>query len=289
MKKIISLILAALMLFVACAALAEAPEGYPEIPEGLDFGGQTVYFYDWWSNGERMADPDPDTAKLYEYRDWIQEQCNVTIVETALSDWAGNPTELANIVMNQDNSKLCLVMLASDFIGSAIANDLTMPWVIDMSAEKWTPTDLKFVTKNDKIMGVHTGKVEPRSCIFFNKRVLTEAGINPETLYDAQADGTWDWAMMEEMMKKVTRDTDNDGVNDVYGITGSGDDACIALVMSNGATFFDYDENGKLQPTVGSDAGLEALQTRIDWWNNYAAPQPEGSNWDWFKDYWKQG
>lgn len=292
MKKFLSLILAAMMVLACCnIAVAESPEGYPEIPEGLDFGGETVYIYDWWSSGERVADPDEETALLYEYRDWLEEQCNVKIVELALSDWAGNPEALTNMVMNKDNSKLCLVMLASDFCGSALANNLFMPWTIDLSAEKYqqSAADLDFMTKNGQVMGIHTGPIEPRSCIFFNKRVLEEAGINYETIYDAQADGTWTWEMLEDLMKKVQRDIDNDGVNDIYGITGSGDDFCIALVISNGASFFDFDENGKLVPTIGSDAGLEALQARVDLWNTYSAPQPEGSNWDWFKDFWKQG
>ena len=39
MKKIMALVLAAMMLLVCCSALAEAPEGYPEINEGTDLLG----------------------------------------------------------------------------------------------------------------------------------------------------------------------------------------------------------------------------------------------------------
>lgn len=291
MKKFLSLILAAVMLLSCVAALAEAPEGYPEIPEGLDFGGETVYIYDWWSNGKRSENPDEETALLYEYRDWLEEQCNVKIVEDSLGDWGTILPNLTNMVMNNDSSKLCLVMLPSDNVASAMNNGLWAPWTIDLSAEKYqeSAADLAFMTKNGKVYGVHTGAIEPRSCIYFNKRVLEEAGINFNDIYDAQKDGTWTWEMFEEMLKKVQRDIDNDGVIDIYGMTGSGDDFCIGLVISNGAAFFSRDENGKLYPSIGSDAGIEALQARIDLWDNYAAPQPADSNWDWFKDFWKQG
>ena len=40
---------------------------------------------------------------------------------------------------------------------------------------------------------------------------------------------------------------------------------------------------------ANSQAALDALQMRKTMWENYGAPQPEGSNWDWFKDFWKQG
>ena len=296
MKKIMALVLAALMLLGCCsfAAAEEVPEGYPAIIEGLDFGGATVYIYDWWSNDDenhsaRTAEPDEETQLLYDYRDWLEATYNVKIVETALSDWAGNPSELANMVMNHDNSKLCLVAVASDFAGTPLANDLYMPWTIDLSAEKWNKADLDFMTKDGKVYGVHAGPTEPRSCVFFNKRVLSEAGVDPESIYDAQADGTWTWDKMIEIMDKVQRDLDNDGVYDIYGMVGSGDELAIGLMFSNNAAFFDYDENGKLAITANSQPALDALQMRKTMAENYMAPQPEGSNWDWFKDYWKQG
>ena len=46
MKKLVALLMAVLMLLASVAALAEAPEGYPEVVPGIDFGGQTIYIYD---------------------------------------------------------------------------------------------------------------------------------------------------------------------------------------------------------------------------------------------------
>ena len=294
MKKIMALILAAMMLLACCSALAEVPEGYPEIIEGLDFGGATIYIYDWWSSDDenhsaRTSEPDEETALLYAYRDWLEETYNCKIVETALSDWAGNPAELANMVMNGDNSKLCLVAVASDFAGTPLANDLYMPWQIDLSGDKWNHADIDFMTKGGVAYGVHAGKTEPRSCVYFNKRVLKEAGIDPESIYDAQQDGTWTWDMMLDIMEQVQRDTDNDGIFDVYGMVGSGDELAIGLMFSNNASFFDYNDEGKLVIAANSQEALDALQMRKTMAENYMAPQPEGSNWDWFKDYWKQG
>ena len=289
MKKIVALVLAAMMLIACCAALAETPEGYPDVIEGLDFGGATVYLYDWWSSGDRDPDPDEELANTYAYRDWLEATYNVKIVEKALSDWAGNPTELANRVMNKDNSELCLIAVASDFAGNAFANNLYMPWTIDLSNEKWNTIASEFSNFGGVTYGVSLGKNEPRSCIFFNKRVLEEAGIDYNTIYDAQQNGTWTWDMLSELLDKVQRDVDNDGVIDVYGITGSRDDYTIGLMYANNATFFDTDAEGKLVPTMGSDNALEALQFNIDTWGKYSAPQPEGSNWDWFKTFWKEG
>ncbi|MBQ6233973.1 MAG: hypothetical protein IJJ80_10770 [Clostridia bacterium] len=295
MKKFLALVLVAMMLLPCIGAMAqEVPEGYPEIIEGLDFGGATIWIYDWWSSDDenhsaRTAEPDEETAALYAYRDWLEKTYNCKIVEAALSDWAGNPTELQNMVMNGDNSKLCIIAVACDFAHGPLTNDLYMPWQIDLSAEKWNKADIDFMTRNGKVYGVHAGKTEPRSCIYFNKRVLSDANIDPESIYDAQANGTWTWDMMLDIMQKVQRDLDNDGINDIYGMVGSGDELAIGLMFSNNASFFDYNEQGKLAITADSQAALDALQMRKTMGENYMAPQPEGSNWDWFKDYWKKG
>jgi hypothetical protein len=300
MKKIMALVLAAMMLLGMTGAVAEVPEGYPEVIEGLDFGGRTVYIYDWWSNDDaehstRDKEPDAETQALYDYRDWLEETYNVKIVETALSDWGGNPTELTNINMNGglngkgDDGDWCIIAIAADFAASPLANDLYMPWQIDVSGEKWNKITNSFMTKDGKVYGVHVGKTEPRSCLFFNKRVLKEAGVEWETIYDMQKDGTWTWDAWKEIMSKVQRDKDNDGIIDIYGLTGSGDDLATALVFANGAKFFDKDENGRLSIAVNQQAALDALTERVAIWNEFAAPQPEGSNWDWFKAFWEQG
>ena len=58
MKKLFTLLLAALMLITSVAALAEAPEGYPEVKEGIDFGGAEIFVYDYWSaSADRKEDP----------------------------------------------------------------------------------------------------------------------------------------------------------------------------------------------------------------------------------------
>ena len=92
MKKIISLVLAAMLLLGCCsfAAAEEVPEGYPAIIEGLDFDGADVYIYDWWSDDTRNDNPSEDQQLQYDYQDWLMETYNVKVHQIALSDWAGH-------------------------------------------------------------------------------------------------------------------------------------------------------------------------------------------------------
>ena len=52
----------------------------------------------------------------------------------------------------------------------------------------------------------------------FNKELTEAAGYPADTLFQAVRDGKWDYAMMLEVARKITKDTDADGNFDIYGI-----------------------------------------------------------------------
>ena len=299
MKKIIALVLAAMMLLGCCsfAAAEELPEGYPEIIEGLDMGGKTVYIYDWWSRDDaehstREADPDEDTQKLYEYRDWLEKTYNVTIVNCAWEKggWQESPQELANIVNDGKADDLCLIIIDPNFAGGPLANGLVEEWTIDLTGPQWLSSVSEFMTKDVKVYGVLAASEEPREEIFFNKKVLEDAGIDYNEIYDLAANKEWTWAKFEEYMEKVQQDKDNDGINDIWALTGNGDRLLRGCVYGNGATFFG-DVDGKLAITADSDACLKGITQRQNW--DRFMPQkadfaPDGE-WNWFEGFWKQG
>lgn len=292
MKKLLALVLAALMLLACTAALAEEAE-YPEVVEGIDFGGKTIYIYDYWTaSDERKTDPTEEEQAQYDYRDWIMATYNCEIHQIAKGDWGSNVTELTNFCTAPDDT-LCLYILPPDFVGGPMGNDLLASWsgcdLIDLSDEQWNAGDVNFMTKGGNVYGVATGHSEPRQCLYFNKRVLEEAGIDWNTIYDMQADGTWTWEAFETMLKQIQKDTDNDGVIDIYGMTGSNVDMYRVAVFGNGGSFFGFNDAGELTITAGSDETLEALAWSKDIWNTYGYQQPADGSWDYYKEAWKQG
>ena len=292
MKKLFALLLAVMMLLSA-TALAEAPEGYPEVKEGIDFGGAEIFVYDYWTgSADRKEDPNEEEQAQYDYRDWIMETYNCKITQIQKGDWETNVQELINFCTAPDGT-LCLYILPPDFVGQPMANDLFESWsdtdLIDLTAEKWNTSTSNFMTKGGKVYGVATGNSEPRQCLYFNKRVLEEAGIAWETIYDMQAEGTWTWEAFEEMLKQINKDTDNDGILDIYGMTGNNSDFYMMGVVSNGGEFFRFNDAGELEIAVNSDEALEGLAWTKDIWANYAYQQPADGSWDYFKEAWKQG
>lgn len=287
MKKLVALLLAVMML--SAMALAEAPEGYPAVVEGIDFGGATVTIYDYWSgDGARAAEPTEEQQAQYDYRDWLMETYNVVIEQKQGGDWNTCAEEMINFVSAPDGSYRAYIIEPGK-VGSLVANGVAAPVKYDFSAEKWNQATINAWSIGGQAYGVSTGASEPRGCVYFNKRILADAGINYEEIYDMQANGTWTWAAWEELLKKTTLDTDNDGIIDIYGVSGSGDDMYVLATFGNGGSFFDFDAEGKLQPTMNSEATVEALNWGKTIQANYWMHTPEGANWDWYKEAWKAG
>lgn len=296
MKKLIALVLTAALLLSCCAALAEAPEGYPEVIEGLNFGGRDVYFLDYWTGTEWYEDTKEKTDQeqaQYDYRMWLQDTYNVKIHNKAISDWGGNPTELINFAAAPDGS-LRVFIIEPGSVVNMINKGIVHSWSnlgVDLTAEKWNKADLEWASKGGEVYGVYAGKTEPRQMLYFNKRILTEAGIDYETeLYKAVEDGTWTWDKFEEMLKKITKDVDNDGTIDLWGMNGDHNDLCYMSVFTNGAKFFDFDEDGKLQPVMEKDGkALEGLNWAYDIFHKYWHQPADGAVWNWFVDDFKAG
>ena len=276
-----------------------APTAYPDVIEGLDFGGQTVYIYDWWSNDDaghssRKTDATEDEQKRYDYIDWLEATYNVKIVNTAWDKggWSESPQELAKMAKSGHADELCCIIIDPNFVGEPMGEGLLETWTIDTSGSQWLSSVTDLMTVGNNVYGVCAGEQEPREEIFFNKKVLEDAGIDCNEIYDLAAKGEWTWAKFEEYMAKVQKDTDNDGVIDTWALTGSGDRLFRGCVYGNNATLFDTDASGQLIVTANSDKALKGIAQRQEWEQKYMPQKddiaPDGE-WNWFEGFWKQG
>ncbi|MBR4236779.1 MAG: hypothetical protein IKR85_12075 [Clostridia bacterium] len=289
MKKSLALILALVMAVLCGAAFAE---DYPEKVEGIDLGGRTIYIYDYWTSeaqSKRKADPTEEEQATYDYRDWIEATYNCKIVQIQKGGWGDNVNELINFVTAPDDT-LCVYILPPDFVGSPMNNNYFMPWDERILAnEKWNEFVCSFMTKGGQVYGVYPGATEPRQCLFFNKTVLENAGIEWETIYDMQADGTWTWEAFEEMLAKIQQDTNNDGVVDIWALTGNNSDFYLMGAFSNNGSFFELNENEELVVTANKDETVNGLNWAKRVWSEYAFPQPADSQWNYFVEDFKAG
>ncbi len=80
--------------------------------------------------------------------------------------------------------------------------------------------------------------------------------------FDLYHNGEWTFAKVEEIMSKVTRDTDGDGVIDQWGIITPDP---VNLIYANGGAITRIDEDGKIVFTMNEPETIEALRIFNEW------------------------
>lgn len=262
----------------------------------IDLGGMEIIIRDWWSPEEQ---PEPKNAyeeARAEYLDWVQETYNFTIRQQGMSSYDSTPEDFANYATTGDDGKnyIFTVWQGSALVSamqSGLLKDLSKIDCLDFTEEKWAKANIhKFlIGKEGQIYGMNAGTPEARTAVFFNKRILTEAGIDPNSLYDMQEDGTWTWDKFYDICEKVQRDIDNDGIVDVYGETSQRFSIYTAAVYSNGGEFVGRDENGMFHNKLETQETLDALNWAMDFIIKYEYPIEGGAAWDYYVSVFKSG
>lgn len=252
-----------------------------------DLGGMEVTIRDWWSPGDGLVEEAMnayDEERLAFY-DWMQETYNFTLVRKGISDWGSTPADFLEYATTggDDNNYVFMQRACTDFtqaVYSGLLYDLATLDCLDFSEEKWGAKVHEAYTLGDSIYAMAAEGAEPRQCLYFNKQVLKDAGIDPESLYDLQENMQWTWDKFEELLAQVTRDLDNDGINDVWGYVGQREETFTNIVYSNGGEFIGQ-ENGKFVYKLGDQATLDGLRKAAEWNSKYYY-FPEGAAWDYF-------
>lgn len=250
-----------------------------------DLGGMEIIIRDWWSSGEEAEPTDAYEEARAEYREWVQDTYNFTIKQVAISDWGSTPEDFLNYATTGGEENYVFILRqGAEFVSamnSGLMYDLATIDCIDFTESKWKSGVHELCSKGGSIYGCSPAIPEPRGGMYFNKRLLEEAGINPDDIYKWQESGEWTWAKFEELCEQITADTDNDGVTDRWAMVT--DDSCMKneAVWSNGGEYIGL-EDGKYVNKLESDETLEALNWALDMMAKYKY-MPEGAEWD----YWK--
>ena len=260
----------------------------------IDLGGMEIIIRDWWSSGE-VAEPNNAFEEAQqEYREWIQETYNFTVTELAISDWGSTPQDFVDYATTGgDENYIFVLRQGGEFVSamnSGLMYDLSTLDCLDFSEEKWNTNKMHEVASgtNGEIYAMRGIEPEPRGGVYFNKRLLEEAGVNPDDIYTWVSNGEWTWEKFEELCAQVQKDIDNDGVIDIYAMVQQGATFYKEAVASNNGHFVDK-VDGKYTFALDSQPTLDALNWAVEMRSQYEMPQPEGSNWDFFLAEYRNG
>ena len=98
--------------------------------------------------------------------------------------------------------------------------------------------------------------------LFMNKELLKSSGVDPEEIYAMQENKEWTWEKFKGIAKQLAKDTNEDGIIDVYAVAVN--DALIeSLMVSNGTNFikgdgdsFTFDMDNKAVDVLNYIKGL---------------------------------
>lgn len=257
----------------------------------IDLGGIEVVIRDWWSTGERTDAADAWTEARYEYLDWIQETYNFTIKEVAISTWESTPEDFANYVStNGDDNYYVFALRTGDELiaamNSGLMYDVSTLDSMDLSDDKWVHAITEQYSKKNATYGFRSymGTTLGGRGVYFNKKVLEDAGIDPQKLYEWQESGEWTWDKFEEVCAQVEEDTDNDGIVDRFALATYNTVWYTMAVYSNFGDFIGKDENGLYINCLENPETIDALNWASEMWQKYDASKayPEDAQWD----YW---
>ncbi len=285
---------------VVVPPIVETPEEKYEVLKDengnvYDLGGMEIVIRNWWSSGETEEPTNPYEEAKQEYLDWAQDTYNFTIKEIAISDWGSAPQDFVDYVTAGGDENNYIFTLREDpmtlyALKNGCMYDLSTLDVLDFTESKFQMNKLyQQYSKDGKINAMLAGYSEPRIGMYFNKRLLKEAGIAPESIYDMQANGTWTWDAWTEMMEKLQRDIDGDGTIDVYGFDANYGVPIQQAVYSNYSEFVGLNAAGDYTYKLEDPATVEALEWFADVLEDYAIDRPDDAQWDYYKQAFTEG
>ncbi|HOJ79462.1 MAG TPA: extracellular solute-binding protein [Clostridiales bacterium] len=228
----------------------EEPEPEPE--EIRDLGGRVIKVAAWWDltpqggtpSGDRQVARREEMEQKYNFKfEYVNVPWDQTVETYSSSVMAGDP--FADIATLEDNWVIGLA-------NSGFVTELDS--LFDFTDEKWDQVTKSLSTINGKTYGMGTGKWWPRGIVFYNKNIFEREGL--ENPYELMKNGQWTWEKLEEIARKATKDTNNDGKIDQWGLGGM--DIDCSLVISNGSEFASI-VDGKAKLNFREPAVLEAF------------------------------
>lgn len=272
MKKLLSLIMALVMLFALSACGDEGKKDDKgssdkaessdvdsvtfkgltfDINKELDFGGKTVKI-------ARDRAPEPNVSDLWdrelEIKEYVEEKYNVKIEYVS---YGGTGALRDAIVLDYISSAVYadLVFTTSPTLLSLLTNDGIFRPVddyIDFENERFKLTSNATKYVDGKHYSYYPTTADQGYFVYYNTDLIADNNCeDPRELYES---GNWNWEAFEKIAKACTG---KDGGKDIFGIAGS--NILDGLMASNGLPMLSSDGKGNVTCNIFSDAGKNAL------------------------------
>jgi len=232
------------------------PEPTEAVEETYDLGGRVIKIAAWWDltpAGETQSDINrlekiAEVEKKYNVKiEFVNVPFEEMVPNFTNSVLAGEP--FADIVQLEYKSALPL-----------IKRGLILPISEFTDETSNINNEANLLTKYSPIAGDYYGFDNPvyiGAGLHYNRDLFKELNLeDPKDIYER---GEWTWEKFLELAKAATRDTDNDGKNDVWGFSAWSIDAYKHFAVSNGVRIVDEENLTEELTSPGSIKTAEFL------------------------------
>lgn len=252
-----------------------------------DLGGMHITIGNWWGYWN-ANDFEPSTAEEEERlfdRLYVFDRYNFTMEERRMGGW-GEVRDMIPLQIMAGSRDVQIWLMEGAWFGTMQQQGLFAPlrdeFFDPATGINWHHGTIDAARRNGVPFAWATGVV-PGGGVYFNMRLLEEAGLDPELPFDLQLAGEWTWDAFMDVARATTRDETGDGIPDTWGIATFGQDFLERALVSNNARYVDMDASGRFLNTTNTPEFLEALT----WANNLGEegvtmPEPEGMGWNFF-------
>ena len=256
-----------------------------------NLGGMEIIIATWWSDYDTATitpgDLAPQERAIWEMRTAAEQQYNFRIREVNM----GNEAEVIEIAANsmaEGNPAAHIFALPPLAFTQLNVRGLLAPLdgyttnFDDNSVIDWNIALINATKTNNVPHGWAHG-LAGGDGIFFNMRLLEEAGIDPYLPFNLQLAGAWNWHNFMEIAHQLSENT--------WAMAGSVTYILPRMVAANNAAFVGRDpEAGLFYNATGSPEFMEALafvQSLHD--EGLVMPQAEYDPWNWYEAAFLEG
>src|SRR5690554_4448183 len=247
-----------------------------------DFGGRTITYATWWEIKPKPGGSEREDLRLKREAE-VEKEYNVKI-DYLNVPWGEFMAKYITTVMAGDAMADIASVQIDWFYPTLLLNNFCLSLssldVFDFNAPKFQRETVNFATLDGEVYGYENGRIEPRGVIFFNKAMFEREGL--PNLYEVFFNYEWTWDKMLEFGKKLTKDTDGDGIIDQWGISGATGRLWCGFVLANNADFIDISDKRNPRFSMGDPNTMEALQAFQDFCvkDKVVLVKPEGAPYD---------
>jgi len=226
-----------------------------------DLGGRTIKIGSY----NQLIVPqesNPNYAKIMDLLESVQKKYNCKFENvvpegglTAFSDLLNTQIAAGNIEYDVFNIHVYRISPHAQILGTIAPIDD----YVDLTDPRLDHSMMESSKYKGKIYGFRAAVPENGLFFLFNKKVLSDNGIDPQTLYDLASNGKWTFEKLREYALRCAKDT-GDPATSIYGVGFYGWFWTVAnyIYANDSSLTVGQDENTKIN--LDDPKAIEALQ-----------------------------